>query len=334
MILAAVDIGTLTCRLLIAKISDENELTEICSDRRISRLGEGVDQHRLLQPAAMQRVIDVLREWRRTIDHYAVDRETAVATSAVRDAGNRNEFLAAVKRETGFDVEVIAGEEEARRTLLGIRSGLPKGILNILALDIGGGSTEFILDRPSCVPVVRSFDIGVVRLTERVLRHDPPTPEEVDAERRLVRAHALDFQAHLRDLNSVTFTGTAGTITTLAAMAQRLPTYDSTRVHNFPLSLAIIKELERTLLAKTRDERRGAPGLEAGREGVIVAGAIILSTVMETLRLTACLVSDRGLREGMLFDLAARLRQPSCRTVKPAVVSGTGSDCVDSSDLS
>ena len=117
-------------------------------------------------------------------------------------------------------------------------------------------------------------------------------------------------------------------------MAQRLSTYDSTRVHNFPLSLAIIKELERTLLAKTRDERRGAPGLEAGREDVIVAGAIILSTVMETLRLTACLVSDRGLREGMLFDLAARLRQPSCRTVKPAVVSGTGSDCVDSSDLS
>lgn len=306
--LAGVDIGTLTCRLLIATVDSEGRLQELHSDRRILRLGEGVDRRRLLHPVAMRRVVDALREWRKVIEVYHVDHEAAVATSAVRDAANRDEFLSMVKREAGFEVEVINGEEEARRTMLGIRSGLPPGTSDVLALDIGGGSTEFIHDCPDSAPGIRSVDLGVVRVTERFLHHDPPTDDEVQAAQELVRKETEAVRANFGDLRGVAFVGTAGTITTLAAMAQRLPTYEPARIHNYRLGLSTVRSLERDLLARTKAQRQGLPGLERGREDVIVAGAIILRTVMETLRLSDCLVSDLGLREGVLIDLATRLK--------------------------
>ena len=160
MILAGVDIGTLTCRLLIARLSVSGYLTELHADRRLSRLGEGVDQSRRLQAAAMDRVIETLREWRAVVDGYQIEVEAAVATSAVRDAVNRDAFLERIKQTAGFEVELITGEEEARRTLLGIRSGLPHDVADILGVDIGGGSTEFILDRRDQSPLVRSIDVG------------------------------------------------------------------------------------------------------------------------------------------------------------------------------
>ncbi len=184
--LAGVDIGTLTCRLLIADLPPGGRLEAVRSERRILRLGEGVDQTKRLSVEAMDRVLQCLREWREIIDASHVDAAAAVATSAVRDAENRDEFLDRIKREVGFEVELISGEEEARRTMLGIRSGLPIGVTDVLALDIGGGSTEFILDRPGENQVVRSIDIGVVRLCERLLHHDPPTDEEVRQAREWV----------------------------------------------------------------------------------------------------------------------------------------------------
>jgi len=304
-----VDIGTLTCRLLIATVTPEGLLEEVHSDRRILRLGEGVDRHRMLHPTAMARVIDTLREWRKVIETHQVAHEAAVATSAVRDAANRDEFLSIVKREAGFEVEVISGEEEARRTMLGIRSGLPPGTSDILALDIGGGSMEFILGRPGSAPFVRSIDLGVVRLTERFLHHDPPTVDEVQAARELIRKETEAVRAQFGGLRGTAFVGTAGTITTLAAMAQRLPTYESARIHNYRLDLRTIWNLEQNLLARTKAQRQGLPGLERGREDVIVAGALILRTVMETVGQSDCLVSDLGLREGVLIDLAARLKK-------------------------
>ena len=173
--LGGIDIGTLTCRLLIADIPTNGRLTELRSERRILRLGEGVDQTGQLSTAAMDRVIQCLREWRELIDASHVDATAVVATSAVRDAVNRDEFLDRVKHEAGFEVELIPGEEEARRTMLCIRSGLAHGMTDVLALDFGGGSTEFMLDRPGQPPIVRSIDFGVVRLCERLLYHDPPT---------------------------------------------------------------------------------------------------------------------------------------------------------------
>jgi len=309
MVLAGVDIGTLTCRLLIARVSEAGWLTELRSDRRIVRLGEGVDHSRRLRPDAMDRVISTLLEWRKVIESCPVNGQIAVATSAVRDAKNQDEFLGRIKREVGFEVELISGEEEARRTMLGIRSGLPENVSSILGLDIGGGSTEFILDRPGSASIVRSIEIGVVRLTERMLLHDPPTERELQAAREAIKKETEQVRGLLGDLSGASFVGTAGTITTLAAMAQQLPRYEPARIHNYGLKLATVQKLEQEVLSRSKAQRRGMPGLEAGREDVIVAGTLILRTVMETLGYRDCLVSDLGLREGMLIDLARRIRE-------------------------
>ena len=308
--LAGIDIGTLTCRLLIADCSPQASLKALRSERRILRLGEGVDQTKRLSSVAMDRVSACLQEWRGLIDSHQVDAVTVVATSAVRDAVNRDEFLHRVKREAGFDVEVITGDEEARRTLLGIRSGVPAGVTDILALDIGGGSTEFILDRPGQVPIVRSIDIGVVRLCERVLTHDPPTVEEIEQAREWVRRETQAAVVGMESFQSATFVGTAGTITALAAMAQQLPAYEPARIHNYVLNLETIRALETTLLSRKKADRVGLPGLEKNREEVIAAGAIIIRTVMETLGMSQVLVSDLGLREGVLIDLFQKVSIP------------------------
>jgi exopolyphosphatase/guanosine-5'-triphosphate,3'-diphosphate pyrophosphatase len=307
--LAGIDIGTLTCRLLIADLLPGGRLKELHSERRILRLGEGVDRSKRLSAMAMDRVIQCLKEWQKAIDGYRVDGCAVVATSAVRDAGNRSEFVARVARETGLTVEVISGDEEARRTIRGIRSGLPAGVTDVLALDIGGGSTEFILDRPGRQPVMRSIDIGVVRLSERILHHDPPTTEEIQQAREWVRQETERTVADMPSRAGLAFVGTAGTITSLAAMALKLPFYQPARIHNYTLRLGIVNELEQQLLGRTKSGRVGFPGLERGREEVIVAGAIILRTVMETLAMDACLVSDLGLREGVLLELATRLEK-------------------------
>ncbi len=305
--LAGIDIGTLTCRLLIADLLHDGRLRELHAERRILRLGEGVDRSKLLSAAATDRVIRCLKEWREAIDGYGVDGCAVVATSAVRDAWNRGEFLARVTRETGFTVEVISGDEEARRTMRGIRSGLPAGVTGVLALDIGGGSTEFILDRPRRQPVVRSMDIGVVRLSERILHHDPPTTEEIQRARDWVAQETERAVADMPSRADLTFVGTAGTVTSLAAMAQKLPAYEPARIHNYRLSIEAIGELERQLLSRTKAARVGLPGLEKNREDVIAAGAVIIRTVMEALGEKECLVSDLGLREGVLLTLADRL---------------------------
>ena len=304
--LAGIDIGTLTCRLLIADLSPDGRLRAVRSERKILRLGEGADQTKQLSSAAMDRVLQCLKEWRETIDASSVDAAAVVATSAVRDAENRDEFLDRVKREAGFEVELLSGEEEARRTLLGIRSGLPVGVTDLLALDIGGGSTEFILDRPGQNPVVRSIDIGVVRLCERLLHHDPPTDEEIRQAREWIARETKAAVADMGNYQTATFVGTAGTITSLAAMAQKLPAYEPARIHNYMLKLDTIQELEQTLLSRKKADRVGLPGLEKGREEVIAAGAIIIRTIMERLGEKECLVSDLGLREGVLIDLVIR----------------------------
>jgi exopolyphosphatase/guanosine-5'-triphosphate,3'-diphosphate pyrophosphatase len=308
LVLAGIDIGTLTCRLLIAQVSDDGHLTELHSNRRIVRLGEGLDRTRRLLPAAISRVIATLREWRSVIESHRVEGEIVVATSAVREATNRDEFLASAKREAGMDVEVISGTEEARRTMLGLRSGLPPEVSALLGLDIGGGSTEFILDRPGHPLLIRSIEMGVVRLTDRLLTHDPPTGEDLRSARQLIRAAVDEVRPVLGDLRDLTFVGTAGTVTTLAAMALRLPAYEGARIHNYRLSLETVAKLEEELLTRTLAERRGMPGLEAGREDVIVAGTLMLKEIMERLGFSDCLVSDLGLREGIVLDLASRLR--------------------------
>jgi exopolyphosphatase/guanosine-5'-triphosphate,3'-diphosphate pyrophosphatase len=309
MVLAGIDIGTLTCRLLVADVRPGQPPTEIHSERRVLRLGEGLDGSQRLSDEAMTRVVDTLRAWRQTIDSSRVEATVVAATSAVREAANRDVFLGRVAQDTGWTIEVLSGEEEARRTLLGLRSGLPPGISTMLGLDIGGGSTEFILDVPGRDPTVCSVEIGVVRLIERLLLHDPPTADEVARTRETVREAAGEARAKLGALTGATLVGTAGSITTLAAMAQKLPAYVGSRIHNYPLGLSTIRGLEADLLSRPKAGRAGMPGLEPGREDVIVAGTLILRGVMEALGFETCLVSDLGLREGIVLDLAARLQQ-------------------------
>ena len=304
---AGIDIGTLTCRLLVAAVSSEGSVDAIRSERKILRLGEGVDHTKRLKPDAMSRVIETIRARKAIIESHGVERYTAVATSAVREAGNREEFLERVKRETGVEIEVIDGEEEARRTFLGIRSGLPD-VRSILGLDIGGGSTEFIASRQGQPLKTTSIDMGVVRLTERVLQSDPPGATEIQQAETLIRDLTRGARRELGDLTDLMFVGTAGTITSLAAVAQELPTYDPARIQNYVLELPVIRRIERDVFRKTQSQRVGMPGLETGREGVIAAGVLILRCVMEELNAAQCVVSEYGLREGVLVHLARSCR--------------------------
>ena len=305
---AGIDIGTLTCRLLIGEVEEGAPIKTLHSDRKILRLGEGVDLYGCLKPEAITRVITALREWKQAIKAHDVSLSTAVATSAVREARNRDEFLARVKIETGMEVEVIDGVEEARRTLLGIRSGLPEEIHDFLGLDIGGGSTEFIVNKRGQPIKAISIDIGVVRLTERLLKTDPPTEFELNAAEQLVLELIHQALPELGAVDGLPLVGTAGTITSLAAIAQQLTTYDPHRIQNFSLGPATVKEVEHSMVNRTCKERAGLAGLEAGREEVIVAGTLILRCIMEALGAERCLVSEYGLREGVLIDLAHRHR--------------------------
>jgi exopolyphosphatase/guanosine-5'-triphosphate,3'-diphosphate pyrophosphatase len=306
MLLAGIDIGTLTCRLLVAEVNPPGEFTVVDANRRILRLGEGVDQHKRLSQAAMDRVVATLKDWKEQTAKYPLNASVVVATSAVRESENRQEFLTRVKQETGWDVEILTGEEEARRTLLGIRFGLPATISDFLGLDIGGGSTECILAQEGKAPAVISLDLGVVRLLERVFRQDPPTASEIHKAEALIDQELANVSKAFGPMPRIPLVGTAGTVTTLAAMAQGLPRYESARVHNYELPLSTIKRLEQALMTKVGPQRLAMPGLEPGREYVIVAGTVILRRVMETFGLNSCLVSDFGLREGILVDLATK----------------------------
>jgi len=300
---ACIDIGTLTCRVLIGEVDGRGPVKTVYSDRKILRLGEGVDQTKQLKPEAMNRVIEAIREWQGVIDQHDVQASTAVATSAVREAHNREEFLQRVKQESGVEVEVIDGEEEARRTLLGLRSGLPDHVHDILGLDIGGGSTEFIVSREGHDPHTISIDIGVVRLSERVLKSDPPSATEIQEAEQLIHSLTQQALATLGDTSGLTFVGTAGTITSLAAIAQGLTTYVPERIHDYILILETVKRIEQTIFPRKKSERTGIPGLESGREEVIAAGTLILRCIMEELGQEQCLVSEYGLREGVLVNL-------------------------------
>ena len=307
--LAGIDIGTLTCRLLVAEVNLPDRFKEIEADRRILRLGEGVDESKRLSDKAMDRVVATLKEWRKKTAKYSLEGVAVVATSAVRESKNREEFLSRVKQETGWDIEILTGEEEARRTMLGIRVGLPPTISDFLGIDIGGGSTECILAREGESPQGISLDLGAVRLLERAFHHDPPTDQDLQKAETFIEKELRKVGKSLGGVPRFPLIGTAGTITTLAAMAQCLNQYDRTKVHNYEISLFKVKQLEKNLMARTSVDRLDMPGLEPGREGVIVAGTVILRNIMETFKFETCLVSDYGLREGILVDQAKKIKE-------------------------
>ena len=307
---AAIDVGTNTLRLLVAEAVTPDEFAILHEEQEITRLGEGLLPTRLLQDAPRRRSLTVLRRFADLARSLKAGEIASVATSAVREARNGKEFLDETARETGLALRVIDGREEARLTLLGVRHGLRLGLWRVLAIDIGGGSTEFVLARGEGIEGIVSTGLGVVKLTEQYLVSDPPTIGELRSVKEVVGTRIDRLRGELPGLEGAQFVGTAGTVTTLAAIDLALVTYDRQKVQGHRLGLARVMELLDRLAALPLRERRGIPGLEPGRADIILAGAAILAVSMERLGYHELQVSDDGLREGILIDL---LRKQSLR---------------------
>ncbi len=315
MILAGIEIGTNTIRLLIADVGP-GSFREIASGRIISRLGQDIDRTGLLSQDAQERSLAVLGEFAVRIASQLVAAVSAVGTSALRNAGNGNLFLCAVKNRTGLDLRVISGDEEARLTLLGVRRALsPVGrkgedpLDSALVMDIGGGSTELVTTRKGSAVHVQSLHLGAVYLTDRYITSDPPAARDVDAIRATVRRELGGWEMDLKQSAKIdprglhTVAGTAGTITTLAAMDMELERYDPARISGHVLSRLSIDRMVRALSVMPLKQRRTLAGLESGREDIILAGAIVCQEIMELCGKQDLLVSDWGLREGIVLDL-------------------------------
>lgn len=298
---AAVDIGTNSVRLLVADLDGQGRDARLRTlDRRmtITRLGQGVDATRYLHPDAVGRTLAVLRDYRAAMDEMRVERVRASATSAARDASNRDEFFDAARAALGTEPELLSGHEEARLSFLGATASLAEPA-PYLVVDIGGGSTEFVVGTHEPEGSI-SIDVGCVRVTERFLESDPPASEELSAAISVVRDHLGDVERDLPALHDAkTVVGVAGTITTIAAVEQGLHDYDPERIHHFHLTRAAAEEVFRTLATETAAQRRQNPGLEPGRVDVIVGGAIVLVSILRHFDLDELLVSEADLLDGL-----------------------------------
>jgi exopolyphosphatase/guanosine-5'-triphosphate,3'-diphosphate pyrophosphatase len=292
--LASIDIGTNSILLLIAEKRGE-ELVPLYQEARIARLGEGVGHTKVLTEEAQQRAFEILSDYARLCSEHNATQIVACGTAALRKARNAKAFTARVESALGITVDIISEKREAE---LSFRANAASFGRDIVVMDIGGGSTEFITQtRPT------SLDLGVVALTELFIHADPPADNEIAALKAHVHTRLnreLD-RCYFSD-NVPRLIATAGTPTTLAAILGAIDPYDSERVHGSTLALNDIDELIANLQRATLDERRTLPGLQAGREDVILAGAILLSEAMKLLGFDEATVSDRGVRWGMLYE--------------------------------
>ncbi|HET9255382.1 MAG TPA: Ppx/GppA phosphatase family protein [Pseudonocardiaceae bacterium] len=307
---AAIDCGTNSIRLLVADLSG-GKLTDVHRETRIVRLGQGVDATGRLAPEALERTRAALADYTALTRGTDAERVRMVATSATRDAANREDFFGMVRHTLGAEAEVITGDEEARLSFTGAVGGLEPADGPFVVVDVGGGSTEVVLgdwDGTSAdVTAARSVNIGCVRITERHLRSDPPTPEEISgAEQFAVRILNEAF-AEVPVDKARTWVGVAGTITTLSAVTQRLAAYDSDRTHLSRLSLEQVRESAAHLLASTHQQRAANPAIHAGRVDVIAGGALIVRVLAEELRaragITELVVSEHDILDGIALGL-------------------------------
>jgi len=302
--LASIDIGSNTLRLLIAERVVQGPIKPARLARRITRLGERFLPSKILQRAAMARSIAALREFAALMAEHRVQDYLAGATAVVREAGNGAEFLRRVEEEAGISVRLLSGTEEAQVALQGAASVISSGDVPLALFDIGGGSTEVIRQTAGGSRAVESasLPIGVVHLTETFLPDDPPG---LDACTRLashVRGilEAVQFSAPMEGLLWV---GTAGTVTTLAAMYLELERYDPARINGVLLERPWLVDLHTRLAGMRIAARRGIVGLEPGREDIILAGALVTLELMEKFRFSQLTVSDAGLLEGLFLEL-------------------------------
>lgn len=305
---AVVDIGTNSTRLLVAEVDAETgRLTELDRRSTVTRLGVGVERTGRLSDEGMARVFAALDEYSAAIDALGAERRIAVLTSATRDAANGPAFTARVREDHGLEARTIPGEEEARLSFLGATSERdPADPRAIVVLDIGGGSTEFIVGRGHDVGFHVSTQIGVVRLSERHLHTDPPAAAELAALAADARAgFAAAIPAEVRagvDL----MIAVAGTATSMASIDQALEPYDPERVDGYTITLAACEAIGARLAAIPEAERRDTPGLHPDRAPTIVAGTVLITEAMKTFGLAAAEVSEHDILHGVALDAATR----------------------------
>ncbi|CAI2719315.1 Ppx/GppA phosphatase family protein [Nitrospina watsonii] len=299
---ASVDIGSNTIRLLIMERDAEGAFREVESERAITRLGEGIHSEKRLLPHRIDLAVNTLRGFQERCRKYGEVPMKLVATSAVRDAANRDDFVRRVEDELGLHIDVIPWEEEARLTLAGVFWKLPAEDRPMVTFDIGGGSTEFIASRGRKVEAVAGTRLGVVRLTERFITRHPVDADEYRQLRAFLSGELADVKSRLGGLRPEVLIGTAGTVTTLAAMRDDIFPYDPEKVHGLALPRADIERLNDGLKAQSIAERLQIRTLEEGREDLIIAGTAILLETMQAFGCDVLTVSEYSLREGILID--------------------------------
>ncbi len=310
--IAAVDIGSLTVRLAVAEVAAPGRFQVIRHHRVITSLGREVAETRQLGQADQDRTLEALRGFAREMAARKITRGQGVATQAVRQAQNGPEFLKAAAAVLNTPVRLLAPEEEARLTLAGVLTALDPiygEAGRLMVFDLGGGSTEFTLVRRDQEPVFAGLPLGVLSLSRARPLGDPPLPARVAQLKKELRDQLENFyQENFRELieGSLTLVGTAGSVTTLAAMAREMTQYDPEKVNNYILTRAKVAELAQRLAALPEKERARLPGLDPAKAGVMVAGALIVQTIMEVFNREHLVAVDAGLLEGVLAELACQ----------------------------
>ena len=295
---AAIDCGTNSIRLLVADVSGSS-LVDVDRRMEIVRLGQGVDRTGYLAPEALDRTMAALRSYAEIVSSTGTSAVRMVATSATRDASNSDEFVRRVKEILGVAPSVLSGSEEARLSFLGATASLSGGG-PYLVTDIGGGSTEFILG-----PSAASVNIGCVRMTERHLHSDPPTPAEIAAATADIDEALSQVAISVPVGEARTLVGLAGSVTTIAGIALGLPVYDSARIHHSVISAFDVHDVAQSLLAQTRAARAEIGVMHPVRVDVIGGGALILDTIMTRFEFPEVLVSETDILDGIAFGLAS-----------------------------
>jgi len=297
--LAALDVGTNSVLMLVVESDQPHQVRRLADFVRITRLGRGVDQRGHLDPEAAAHTLDTIVEFTNQARAMGTTEIVTATTSALRDAHDGADFIAQVKSRAGLDLDVISGETEAHLNYLAVRHGLkidPNE--KLLIVDIGGGSTELIRADPGGEPVVTSLRIGSVRLTERIIKHDPPSAGEVTELRTTIDRALDELNWRYRPDRLV---GIAGTVTTICAVSLGLTSYDPAVVHGYRLALAEVARVTELFRTLPLAERKRLPGMVEGRADVIFAGAAILERVMAKFELDAVTVSDQGVRWGLIW---------------------------------
>ncbi len=302
-----VDVGTNSVRLLVAE-GNATRLTDLERQLVITRLGEGVDRDRTLGPEPLRRTVAAVAGYVEEARALHAEAIRIIATSAVRDASNREDFMQAVKRATDLDPVLLTGDQEAQVGFLGATIDV-KEPGPYLVVDIGGGSTELVRGTTDAERFI-SLDIGSVRLTERHIHSDPPTDGEISDVANDADAHLETALSALGRDGARTMIGLAGTITTVAAIALDLQDYDRDAIHHSVLARAQIAAIRERLASMTSEQRRALPAMPKGREDVIVAGVVILERVTDRFGFGECLVSETDILDGVAIDV---LRAPDVR---------------------